>query len=202
MLDKVLRPPKERLLVPVARLTRHVHPTTLTLLAFGVGLLAVAAVLAHAPLVALLLWLGNRFLDGLDGSAARLQHKQSDLGGYLDILLDVVIYAALPIALVLRAPSPACYVSLTLLLAAYYLNSTSWLYLAAVLEKRQHGAAAQREQTSVTMPSGLIEGAETVAFYCLFLIWPDQVVGLFCVFAALVLVTVVQRLVWATRALR
>ncbi len=52
------------------------------------------------------------------------------------------------------------------------------------------------------MPSGLIEGAETVVFYCLFLLWPGQVVGLFCVFAALVLVTVGQRLVWAARTLR
>lgn len=201
MLDKVLRPPKEQLLVPAARLTRRVHPTALTLTAFAVGLAAVAAVLAHAPLVALGLWLGNRFLDGLDGSAARFQHKQSDLGGYLDILLDVVIYAALPAALVIADPSTAGYLSLTFLLAAYYLNSTSWLYLAAVLEKRQHGAAAQREQTSVTMPSGLIEGAETVVFYSLFLVWPTQAVLLFSVFAALVLVTVAQRLVWAARAL-
>ena len=130
------------------------------------------------------------------------QHKQSDFGGYLDILLDVVIYAALPIALIVTTPSTAGYLSLTFLLAAYYLNSTSWLYLAAVLEKRQSGAAAQREQTSVTMPSGLIEGAETVVFYCLFLLWPTQSVLLFSVFAVLVLVTVGQRLVWATRALR
>ncbi len=202
MLDKVLRPHKERLLMPAAQLARRVHPTTLTLLAFSLGLLAVAAVLAHAPLVALALWFGNRFLDGLDGSAARFQHKQSDLGGYLDILLDVVIYTALPIALVLADPSRAGYLSLTFLLAAYYLNSTSWLYLAAVLEKRQHGAAAQREQTSVTMPSGLVEGAEAVAFYALCLIWPGQIVALFSVFTALVLVTVAQRLVWATRALR
>ena len=202
MLDKVLRPHKERLLIPAAQLTQRVHPTTLTLLAFGVGLLAVGAVLAHAYMAALLLWLGNRFLDGLDGSAARFQHKQSDLGGYLDILLDVVIYTGLPIALVLADPSPAGYLSLTLLLAAYYLNSTSWLYLAAVLEKRQRGAAAQREHTSVTMPSGLIEGAEAVAFYALCLVWPGQIVLFFSVFAALVLVTVAQRLVWATRALR
>ena len=189
-------------MIPAARLTRRVHPTVLTLLAFGVGLLAVAAVLAHAPVVALLLWLGNRFLDGLDGSAARFQHKQSDLGGYLDILLDVVIYTALPVALVVAAPTPAGYLSLTFLLAAYYLNSTSWLYLAAVLEKRQHGAAAQREQTSVTIPSGLIEGAEAVVFYALCLVWPGQVVLFFSVFAALVLVTVGQRLVWAARTLR
>jgi phosphatidylglycerophosphate synthase len=202
MLDEILRPPKERLLVPAARLTQRVHPTALTLVAFGVGVLAVVAVLAHTQLVALMLWLANRFLDGLDGSAARFQHKQSDVGGYLDILLDMVIYAALPLALVVASPSPARYLSLAFLLAAYYVNSGSWLYLAALLEKRQQGAGVQGEKTSITMPSGLIEGAETVVVYCIFLIWPGQLVLLFCIFAALVMVTVGQRVLWALATLR
>ena len=202
MLDKVLRPPKERLLVPAARLTQRIHPILLTLVAFGFGVLAVGAVLLHEPLLALGLWLANRVLDGLDGSAARFQARQSDFGGYLDILLDTVIYAALPIALVVAAPSPAAYLSVALLLAVYYLNGASWLYLAALLEKRQQGAGAQGEKTSITMPSGLIEGAETVVAYCVFLIWPGQMVLLFSVFAALVLVTVSQRLWWAARTLR
>ena len=201
MLDKVLRPPKERLLLPAARLTRQVHPTVLTLTAFAVGVLAVGAVLLHAPRLALGLWLANRFLDGLDGSAARFQHRQSDWGGYLDILLDMVVYAALPIALVAAAPTPAGYLSLALLLAVYYLNGGSWLYLAALLEKRRQGAGTRGETTSITMPSGLIEGAETVVCYCVFLLWPGQVVLLFSVFAGLVLVTVGQRLVWAARTL-
>ena len=201
MLDKVLRPPKERLLAPAARLTRQVHPTVLTLLAFGFGVLAVGAVLFHAPLTALGLWLANRLFDGLDGSAARFQGRQSDFGGYLDILLDTLIYAALPLALVIVTPSPAAYLSVALLLAAYYLNGASWLYLAALLEKRQQGAGAQREKTSVTMPSGLIEGAETVVAYGVFLLWPGHLGLLFSIFAALVLATALQRLWWAARTL-
>lgn len=201
MLDKVLRPPKERLLIPAARLTQRVHPTVLTLIAFGVGVLAVGAALLQEPFLALGLWLTNRFLDGLDGSAARFQNRQSDFGGYLDILLDMVVYAALPIALVAASPSPAGFLSLALLLAACYLNSGSWLYLAALLEKRHQGAETQGEKTSITMPSGLIEGTETVVFYCFFLCWPGQLVLLFCVFAVLVLVTVGQRLLWAASTL-
>ncbi len=201
MLDKVLRPPKERLYVPAVRLTQWVHPTVLTLIAFGVGLLAVGAVLLQQPLLALVLWLSNRFLDGLDGSAARFQGRQSDFGGYLDILLDTVVYAALPVALILASPSPVGYLVLAVLLSVYYLNSASWLYLAALLEKRQQGAGARGEKTSITMPSGLIEGAETVVAYGLFLLWPGQAVLLFSVFAALVLITVGQRLWWAAHTL-
>lgn len=142
----------------------------------------------------------------MDGSAARFQHKQSDLGGYLDQLLDTVVYALLPIALVASNPSPAGYASLALLLAAYYLNTVSWLYLAALLEKRRRGTSVHlerpREMTSITMPSGLIEGAETVVFYSLFLLWPDRTALLFGVFATLVLITVGQRVTWAMHGLR
>jgi hypothetical protein len=47
------------------------------------------------------------------------------------------------------------------------------------------------------MPSGLIEGAETIIFYTLFLLLPGALVPLFWLMAALVLLTAGQRMVWA-----
>ena len=57
----------------------------------------------------------------------------------------------------------------SLLVASFYVNAASWMYLAALLEQRNDGAAARGETTAVTMPPGLIGGAETVAFYAAFL---------------------------------
>lgn len=51
------------------------------------------------------------------------------------------------------------------------------------------------------MPSGLVEGAETMFFYALFLLFPDSATPLFGTFAVLVAVTVLQRLVWAASRL-
>ncbi len=202
MLDRYLRTSKEQTLSPAAlRLLRPVHPTTITVVALGVGIGAGVAAWQQAYLLALALWLLNRLLDGLDGTVARLQQKQSDLGGYLDVVLDTLAYVLLPLGLALAADTAAGYLSLALLLASFYLNSASWLYLAALLEKRKAGAQARGELTTITMPGGLIEGTETIIFFCLFLLFPSAMVVLFLVMAALVLFTVGQRLVWAVRHL-
>lgn len=202
MIDKVLRLPKEQVLAPIAlRVLHSVHPTAITLVAAGVGLGAAVAAWQQAYIVGLALWLLNRTLDGLDGTVARINGKQSDLGGYLDILLDFVVYAALPLGLALSIGSSAAYISLAVLLAAFYINSGSWMYLAMLLEKRNRGAAAGGELTSVTMPGGLIEGTETIVFFALFLLFPQWIAPLFVLMTLLVLFTAGQRLLWATRNL-
>ena len=203
MIDKVLREPKEFLLRPfVQGPVRHVHPVVVTLLAGGGGVAAAVATWQAAYVPALLLWALNRVLDGLDGTLARITHQQSDLGGYLDIVLDHVVYTAVPFGLALAVNTAAAYLALALLLASFYINGASWMYLAALLEKRGAGAAAQSEMTTVTMPTGLIEGAETVVLFTLFLVFPGALVPLFCVMAALVMITATQRLVWAAHRLR
>jgi phosphatidylglycerophosphate synthase len=202
MVDKILRGPKEQALSPIAfGLPRSIAPTALTVAAFGVGLSAAVAAWQQSFGVALALWIINRFLDGLDGTVARVHGKQSDFGGYLDIVLDTVIYAAIPFGLVLALPSTAAWLSLAALLTSFYINGASWMYLAALLEKRSQGAQAQRELTTITMPSGIIEGTETVLFYSLFLLAPNLIVPLFWTIALLVAATIGQRLLWARRNL-
>jgi phosphatidylglycerophosphate synthase len=202
MFDKALREPKEfAMALAVRGPIRHIHPTTVTALAAVAGLAAAAAAWQGAYLPALGLWALNRLLDGLDGTLARLTGRQSDLGAYLDILLDHLVYAAIPLGLAMAAGTPAALVALAGLLSSFYINAASWMYLAALLEKRQAGAAARGELTGVTMPAGLIEGAETVVFYSLFLLLPGAIAPLFWLMAALVLVTVGQRARWAIRAL-
>lgn len=199
MVDRTLRVRKERLLAPLAVRLRGVNPTAVTFIAFGVGLGAALLVGFGHYGWGCGLWLLNRLIDGLDGEIARRHGAQSDLGGYLDILCDLVVYAAVPLALVLSSPTEAPYTSLTLLLASFYLNVGSWMYLSSLLEKRNKHLG--NEKTSVTMPSGLVEGAETIGFYTLFLLFPEAFVPLALTMTGLVLVTVSQRVVWATRVL-
>ncbi|HMP42107.1 MAG TPA: CDP-alcohol phosphatidyltransferase family protein [Roseiflexaceae bacterium] len=180
---------------------RLLHPTSVTLLAAVVGIAAAGAAWQGAYLPAIGLWILNRILDGLDGTLARVTDQQSDLGAYLDIVLDHVVYVAVPLGLALAAATDAAYFALAALLASFYINAASWMYLAALLEKRTSGAVARGDLTTVTMPGGLIEGAETVVFYTMFLLLPDLLVPLFGLMAILVLVTVGQRLVWALREL-
>lgn len=202
MVDKLLRIPKEQALTPVAmHLLRRIRPTTLTLFAFSVGGAAALAIWQGYYLLGLVLWLLNRVLDGLDGTLARITDQQSDFGGYLDIMLDTVMYAIIPTALAFSVDTPHAYQVLILLLISFYVNSASWMYIAALLEKRRAGATASGELTTITMPSGLIEGTETIAFFVLFILFPHAIVALFMVMALLTFATIGQRLIWAARAL-
>ena len=202
MLDDRLRHLKDRLLADwIARRGLNASPTMVTGIGLFVGLAGIGLTAQGAFGWGLLLWVANRLLDAVDGALARGQARQSDLGGYLDILADYVVYAGVPIALVVALPSLERYLALALLLASFYINTVSWAYLAALLEKRARGAVARGEATSVTMPAGLIGGIETTLFYALFLLFPARLIPLFALMTLLVVITVVQRLAWARREL-
>lgn len=198
MSDSLLRNHKESVLRPLGEKLQGVSPTAITLLAFAFGIASAGVTAFGFYTLGLGFWLVNRMLDGIDGSVARLTGRQSDWGGYLDLLLDFIIYALIPIALVLASPSEWAYLTLALLLTSFYINSGSWLYLAALLEKQDKSG---NYKTSIVMPGGLIEGAETILFYALFLLFPAAFVPLAAIMSVLVLVTVGQRLLWAKRHL-
>ena len=202
MVDRMLRPHKERVLKPFAIGLKRVSPSAVTLAGLILGLGAAGALFINLPLLAFGLWLANRTLDGLDGEIARLTEQQSDWGGYLDIMVDFIVYAAIPLAIAARAPTPFVMLSAIGMLAVYYVNTASWMYLAALLEKRGRGGAALGERTSITMPPGLIEGAETIVVYGFFCLLPAYAPYLFIIMSVLLSVTVGQRLAWAHKHLR
>ncbi|MEP5120657.1 MAG: CDP-alcohol phosphatidyltransferase family protein, partial [Marinomonas sp.] len=98
MLDSRLRPlidpPLNALGKGIARAGITANQVTIAGAAMGIG--AGVAIGFRYYLLGLLLVLGSRVLDGLDGAVARAT-KQSDFGGYLDILCDFAFYVAVPI---------------------------------------------------------------------------------------------------------
>ncbi|MDP1715800.1 MAG: CDP-alcohol phosphatidyltransferase family protein [Anaerolineales bacterium] len=197
MFDSSLRRFKDQVGTPLARRMSRVSPTLISILGLAMGLFATCAAYKQQYLWALALWVFNRILDGLDGLIARLHQRQSDFGGYVDILTDFVIYAALPIGLVVGSPSEQHYLALIFLLAVFYVNTASWMYLAAILEKR--AAHDSDTQTTIVMPAGIIGGFETIIAYGIFLLVPAHITILFSIFAALVFITTVQWLIWARK---
>jgi phosphatidylglycerophosphate synthase len=203
MFDPALRRLKDRILHPVARALPGISPGWLTAAGLALGLASAWAAWHGRFMPALGLWLANRTLDGLDGIVARLHGRVSDLGGYLDLVADFVVYASIPAALALRPGADAALLPATvILLAAFYVNTISWTVAAALLEKRAVDPGVPRPVTSVAIPEGLISGGETVLFYGLFLILPEHQVPLFYTMAGLTALTVLQRVLWAGRAFR
>jgi phosphatidylglycerophosphate synthase len=132
---------------------------------------------------------------------ARVTGRQSDWGGYQDIVLDHVIYAVLPLGVAWNQGQPPVFLACAVLQASYFVNTISWCYLAALLEKRQAGCAQGAELTSVTMPGAWIEGTETTLFFSGFILFPGWVGPLFWLKATLVSVGVLQRWTFARRVL-
>ena len=199
MFDSSLRRFKDRVGTPLAQRMSRVSPMFISMLALVVGLLATYAAYKGQYIWAFAFWILNRILDGLDGLIARLHQSQSDFGGYVDILTDFAIYAALPIGLVAGSASSERYLALAFMLASFYVNTASWMYLAAILEKR--AAHDPDTQTTIVMPAGIIGGFETIIAYGIFLLFPAFITILFSIFAALVFITVIQRLIWAHKHL-
>jgi len=146
--------------------------------------------------VALVLWLGNRGLDGVDGALAR-RRGPTDLGGMLDFLADFCVYGGFVLGIAVAEPTArlAC----SGLLVAYLLNNVALLSFASLVEKRR---LAFGDERSLRFTPGLIEGTETIVAYSLFCLAPARAALLAWTFAALVLITFGQRVALAVRALR
>jgi phosphatidylglycerophosphate synthase len=194
MFDASLRHTKDRALAAAARVLAPVSPLAITVLGLIFGLGAAWCASRSAFLSAFVLFWCGRICDGLDGAVARLTGKQTVLGGYLDLICDFVVYAALPIGLWWALKLPHADIALVTMLAVFYVNAASWMLLSAIVEHRNAA-------TTVAMPTGLIEGFETLIAYSLMLLVPTAQVGIFVAFAALVAITALQRVVWACRNL-
>jgi phosphatidylglycerophosphate synthase len=202
MFDHILRQSKEKILEPLATgALKIASPTAVTVIASVVAVGAGVSASQNAHGLAFGLWLLNRLLDGLDGTMARISNRQSDLGGYLDIVLDMVAYVSIPLGLAFGVDRVEVYIAMGLLFGIFYINSATWMILSAILEKRNLGAKERGELTTVSMPTSVIEGAEAVVMYSLFLLFPQWLVFLFGLLAFLVLVTSIQHIVWAIKNL-
>lgn len=194
VLDQRLRPHTDSLLNPVATgLGRVTGPNPVTAL---VGLSGLGAGFLAADgrfVMALAVFAANRVLDGLDGAIARNTGRAGDRGGLLDLLADMLGYAAIPIGLAVFRNDGAVWLAAAVVLASYYLNIAALLFTSALAERRGFGRRTTGEMTTLAMPTALIEGTETIVAYVLFLAFPGAALWLFWAMAALVGVTIIQR---------
>ncbi len=109
----------------------------------GVGACVAAGFGQWIP--ALVLWLVNRLLDGLDGPVAR-RRGATDLGGFLDIVADFSIYAGFVLAVAIAVPDAR--VAALALLTAYYVSGTAFLALSSLIERRSQYQDSRYQDSS------------------------------------------------------
>lgn len=195
-LRPLIDPPLDRMGRALA--ARGVGADAVTVVACLAGLAAAGAIVFQAYVAALVLFLAGRLLDGLDGAVARAT-QGTDRGGLLDIVLDYVVYAAIPLAFAFAAPQHNA-VAAAALLAAIVVNGIAFLAFAAVAARRGLETTAQGRK-SIYYLGGLTEGAETIAVYAAWCVWPGSFALLATLFAVAVLLSGAARVVTAWHAL-
>lgn len=169
--------------------------------AMALGALCGLAIAFDHHLAALVLILLNRLCDGLDGAVARARRSggPSAYGGFLDVAADFVFFASVPLGFAFTDPANA--LPAAVLLAAILLTGANFLAFAAAAKDLGLQSRAQGEKSLYYM-NGLIEGAETIAFFVLFVLTPSIFPLSASIFAGLCFTTAVQRLLIARKFLK
>ena len=193
MFDRLLQSLINPLLQTAARaLVRGgVRADTITWIGFGLGLGGAAAIASRRPGLGLALILVSRLADGLDGAVAR-QTRPTDRGAFLDITLDFVFYASIPLAFALADPA-AHALAAAVLLAAFVGTGSSFLAFALMAERRGLGSLAYPNKGLYYL-GGLTEAGETLACFAAMCLWPAAFAPLALGFAALCGLTLLTRL--------
>lgn len=193
MLDR----PALRLLQPLLHpMARGLHRMGLradavTWAGFVIGLGGAVAIALSQPLLGLALILLSRLCDGLDGTLARLTGP-TPRGAFLDITLDFLFYASIPLAFALADP-PANALPAAVLLAAFIGTGSSFLAFA-VLAERQGLRSEAYPQKGFYYLGGFTEATETLICFALMCLWPQHFAWWAYGFAALCGLTVATRL--------
>jgi phosphatidylglycerophosphate synthase len=201
MLDRhitpLIRPAVEAIARSLVRM--GLRADHVTLIAFGIGIIAMICIAFRAYFVAAILILLSRLCDALDGAVAR-QTESTDAGGFLDIALDFLFYSGIVLAFAFAAPK-ANALPAAVLLMSFVGTTSSFLAFAAL--------AAKRGITSMEYPDksfyflgGLAEATETLIIFIAMCIWPRWFPQLAYAFAILCAITTFTRIVGGYQTLK
>jgi phosphatidylglycerophosphate synthase len=169
----------------------------ITVAGFSLGIFAAVLIANGAYMMGAAALLTSRLLDALDGAVARMS-RATDQGGFLDIALDFLFYASIPLAFAIADPLNNA-LPAAVLLAAFIGTATSFLAFAAIAAKRGLNSLNYPDKSFYFL-GGLTEATETLAFFVAMCFWPEHFDILAYVFSALCAVTIATRLWWGWRA--
>ena len=207
MIDQPFRAKLDSLSAKISKiyLALRLKPIHITLCAFVLGIGAAGLIGMGQTYLALGVWWISRFFDGTDGLYARYICKTTQLGAYLDIVLDMAAYSAVIIGFEFLYPHLAMYWSVVI--ALYVLCITSALALGQ-LESQSHDQRtspvdrSKLDNRGAKLAAGLAEGGETGLVYTAFILFPHVLQPLLIFWISILAVTVFARSFVAWRELQ
>ena len=201
MFDKAVQSILKPAFVATAKLAikAGLSANTVSVSGFFIGLVAAFSIANQAYILGVVLILLSRIFDGIDGTVARLT-QATDQGGFLDISLDFLFYAAIPLAFAFANPAVNALPAATLL-AAFIGTGSTFLAFAAFAEKRGLHSSNLPDKSFYFL-GGLTEATETIAVFVAMCIWPQHFSWLAYGFAALCGITMATRIYWGYQAFK
>lgn len=201
MLDSALQQALKPVLARVARTVVRVGvgADAMSFIGFAFGMAAALTIAFQHFTAGLVLLLLSRLMDGLDGAVARLT-QPTDRGGFLDITLDFVFYAAIPLAFAVADPVHNA-LPAAVLLASFMGTGSSFLAFATVAAKRGL-ASTEFPDKSFYFLGGLTEATETIAAFVAMCLWQQWFAPIAYGFAALCAITTALRIGWGWQRFR
>jgi phosphatidylglycerophosphate synthase len=193
MFDRQIQKYTQRPLQYIAKLfLKFISPNHMTLIGFSFGILMCLTIIIDQYLIAIIFLFLNRLSDGLDGTMARLQ-TPTPLGGYLDIVLDFLIYGGFVLSFGITEQNNT-FLSM-ILLFCYIGTGSTFLAKAAILPTLTIQNLNEEIPKSFHYAVGLVEGTETILFMFLCLLFPNFFIYLASIFILLCLITIVFRII-------
>jgi phosphatidylglycerophosphate synthase len=193
---RLIDPVLEQLVVAAQQ--RSITANQVTVAGFACGLAAMAAIALQSYGLGLLLLLANRLADGVDGALAR-RNGATDLGGYLDIVLDFIIYSGAAFAFALAQPDHA--VAAAFLIFSFMGTGSSFLAFAIFAAKRKLDGEEAADKSFYYL-GGITEGTETILLFVTVLLFPGWFPAAAYLYGTLCWLTTVGRIGAAVQRLR
>lgn len=200
MFDAVLRPLIDPPLNRAGKVLANtgVSANSLTFAGLALGLGGAVAIAFGQLWLGLALIVANRVFDGLDGAIARAT-APTPLGGYFDIVADFAFYVSVPLGFGVMASANT--LPALVLVASFVLTGVSFLAFAVIAAER--GEVTQAHGTkSFFYSTGLAEGTETIAVFTAMCLLPAWFGAIAYAYAALCVLTVLQRSAMAVSRFR
>ena len=164
---------------------------------FAIGLAAAVAIANSAYTIGLVLLLASRLCDGLDGAVARLT-QPTNRGAFLDIALDFIFYASIPLAFAIGSPAERALPAATLLAA--FIGTGSSFLAYAVFAERQGLHSEDYPNKGIFYLGGFTEATETLICFVLMCVLPEHFAWWAYGFAFLCALTIGTRLLAGWRS--
>lgn len=201
MFDKKFIPLTEKVLLPFAKkiVLKGIKADSITIIGFVFGLFAVLSISYNYFTIGFIFILINRVFDGLDGIVAR-ETQASDRGAFLDISLDFVFYALIPMSFAINDPDNNSLAAI-LLIVSFVGTGSSFLACSVIAERRNFKSNTFPKKGIYYLES-FMEGGETIFFFLLMCLLPSFFPIIAYVFTFLCIITWIARLWLGLKALK